>query len=419
MELQTLNHLRPLGAGSQSDPRHPLSSTGATSRTSAPTATPTASRSGVTTLPGLLGYATGATSGEGAAVFSTENIPTLSEAQQVASLMRRTYPHGYPNPRALEPALLIEDLQAGVHTLVTLKGDHGQIVAVGALRNCCAEPRTLGSPGTYYEIGKLAVDPLQRNRGYSKRILAEIHGLAERLGADVVAAFGVTAHPYSQQALSSVGLKVSGKQINDWPAVFGTGYRETTLMMTKVLNDAVLKPQEVFVPPSLVRPLQHAYSIFGCERTFASSPGLGKGSLLFHHLRQTPQLELLRELPASGRGEQIVRLDDEPAQTVHFAIPPSCNTETLARLVIELAASGSEFITARLNISDPSALEQLPPLLQIGFRYASLVPLASGDILMLQRPTELPGLETLCRRICLSEEVASDARGFLPGIYGL
>lgn len=341
-------------------------------------------------------------------VLCAADLPNSEEAQQIVSLIRAVYPNDYPNLRILDPEAIIEDLANGKYLLITLPRDDGRLAGMGALINCSAEPRALGSGGRYYEIGKVAVDPELRNQGLGKMIFERLHELAEDLRCDTLAAFAVTAHPYSQQALSSIGLQVSGAQINDWPAVFATDYRETTLMMTKIINQSVRDLRDSYVPKALLPALQIAYGIFGCTRAIHiandSAPALDAVATMH------------TSLPQNGPGSHIVRLDDDPAQTVHFAIPPGCSTVELPHKILTLAATGTEFITARVNIGHPAAIEQILPLLQIGFRYASIIPMSEGDILMLQRPTIMPGMKTIQERIKLTEQTGDNTHRFLRAI---
>lgn len=134
------------------------------------------------------------------------------DAIRLAQLMYRVYGYTYPRVDVYYPERLAHNIKTGTHVGVVAVAEDGEIAGhAGIMRP---------NLGPLAELGQLAVAPLHRGQGLSKRIEGRLNEEIRRLGLKGLYAEAVTVHTISQEASEAQGFHVAGIELLDMPVHF-------------------------------------------------------------------------------------------------------------------------------------------------------------------------------------------------------
>jgi len=296
--------------------------------------------------------------------FNPHNSIDHSLANEVKKLVILQYGDRYPNESLYSSDYLVNATNEGIaHSLIYRDPVTKKLLAYGALT-------PLGEDA--WELGKIIVSDEARGRGLGNLITEAMSDYALNLKAHILYAWTYASHDFSQKMFYKNDFRPVGLNIADWKDVFGIGSRESAVLMTKIVNPDIQSEKDIYVTESLMEVLGSIYSDAGCKRNFVVNDQVfnkPKGILSITHTCDSSEFD--------------------KNKSVFFFI----NNSQLGSFLSDVdsySKQGAEYFSARFSISDPLAPEKIRQLSTKGFKFASVMPSLTGDILTMQLSLKAP-----------------------------
>lgn len=297
------------------------------------------------------------------AVANSKTPLSLSNAQKIATLFSAVYGEGYVEPEFVDPTLLVEKVAQGKWQAFMIFDDqnHSELIAHAALL----------PQGDNIEFGRFLVTPKFQGRKLGKVVTAmTVLGLLESISQTNPAVFyeeAVTTKAASQVIFDQMGFKPNGLYLGKYTDFFGASVRESTLVLSQIIDPMVKDPKDCFIPNSLVNLAEVIFESLECERTIVTTDQV-------HVDFSSSDLDTI----------SVDHSDREAFQISSLYVDQKNSPQTLIRTVNSEIAAGAKYISAKLDLSKASSVHQAQALLEFGFLFAAILPAKEKDTLVLQ-----------------------------------
>ena len=302
-------------------------------------------------------------------VYTPDNVPSLEKAAAIGAGFHKIYQHRHPCESFDDPQLYVDEIKTGKVVGLVVDDEYGNPVAHGAI---------MMVDNQVAELCRLYVDSGAQGQNYSAALqqaaLRESQRLYQEGKLKVVFTEAVTTHPVTQRMFGTIGYEPTGILDRQFSDFFGSGYRETCLRMSNILEPEIKKHRDVYLPEGLEEVADVVYKHTDCDRTIHVAQ---KGALRPAKLSRT------------------LTVDDAYMEmgSMVLTVAPSRKTDDIMKDVRLAIARGADHVSVRVDIQDPGSVNQAVALLEKGFYFSIIESYPDGEYLVLQRLADNPDLD--------------------------
>ena len=294
--------------------------------------------------------------------YHKNNPVDYQTALDIGQLFRKHYGRAYNIPAIRRPKNLVKEVSSGKSELIVIRDHQGRVVGHGAVLNLSDRSAKLCRHIVSKHARGLGLSSVIKRRSLDIVAAKQIQG-----EIDVAVIQGVTSHPITQTNYLKEGFRPTGLYDRKYSDFFSKGYRESVVRLEQVLDPKLLEERKVYLPSVLKDAAEHVYQTLGGKRAIEIVPG------------GTPP----------GRKERAVEVDESERQGFSALSLTFGNLRPPKNISLDLMKSYSpdvKHVSARVNISEENAIDQLNTLRASGFYFAAVEVRKDADYLVMQKP---------------------------------